>query len=138
MGMARPGALIHFEEVGLPTLESFKYKKEFSKDMHMEYEIKIIKNALCLKKIKTYWKYRVGNPVIVQELLYHILSHNAAVRTSAYANLIRHLRHSPGRWQAVLPTYLAAIQAVLRIQTILHRICTGSGFQNYGTGLNLT
>ena len=44
-------------------------------------------------------------------MLYNLSHPLVSVRAPAYMCIIRHLRHSPLAWQAVIPTYIAAIES---------------------------
>merc|ERR1711874_759836 len=45
------------------------------------------------------------------EVLYNLSHPLVSVRGPAYMCILRHLRHSPLAWQAVIPTYIAAIES---------------------------
>jgi len=45
-----------------------------------------------------------------EELVYHLTHTSTQVRTSAYTLLLRHLKHRPDSWAALLPGYMAALE----------------------------
>ena len=45
-----------------------------------------------------------------EELVYHLTHTSTQVRTSAYTLLLRHLKHRPDSWVALLPGYMAALE----------------------------
>jgi len=45
-----------------------------------------------------------------EELVYHLTHTSTQVRTQAYTLLLRHLKHRPDSWSALLPGYMSALE----------------------------